>query len=187
MALSAVDLLARLLIASALGALVGVEREAASRGAGPRTHALVALGARCSPSPRSGWSRARLVLRAPSPGERASGALAGRASEGDAVVRCERPRLGCSGPAGVRAGIREPRGREECLIEVGEVAVPQWPALVLHGHHREHTAEGLMKARQRPMRSSARSRPATSPAEEHDRERGCEDRRGEHARSSPGR
>jgi putative Mg2+ transporter-C (MgtC) family protein len=45
MALSAVDLLARLLIASALGALVGVEREAVSRGAGARTHALVALGA----------------------------------------------------------------------------------------------------------------------------------------------
>src|SRR5947209_2898142 len=45
MALSSLDLLSRLLIASVLGALVGVEREVASRGAGARTHALVALGA----------------------------------------------------------------------------------------------------------------------------------------------
>lgn len=40
-----VELLVRLVVAAALGAVVGLEREAAGRGAGGRTHALVALGA----------------------------------------------------------------------------------------------------------------------------------------------
>jgi putative Mg2+ transporter-C (MgtC) family protein len=39
------ELLPRLLVAALLGALIGLEREAAARGAGARTHALVALGA----------------------------------------------------------------------------------------------------------------------------------------------
>jgi putative Mg2+ transporter-C (MgtC) family protein len=45
MQLSTGALIARLLLAAALGALVGIEREASARGAGVRTHALVALGA----------------------------------------------------------------------------------------------------------------------------------------------
>ena len=45
MDLATVDLLARLAVAAVLGAAVGVERESAARGAGARTHALVALGA----------------------------------------------------------------------------------------------------------------------------------------------
>lgn len=44
MNLDIASLVLRLLVAAALGALVGVERESASRGAGVRTHALVALG-----------------------------------------------------------------------------------------------------------------------------------------------
>jgi putative Mg2+ transporter-C (MgtC) family protein len=43
--LGTVDLLARLAVAAVLGAAVGAERESAARGAGARTHALVALGA----------------------------------------------------------------------------------------------------------------------------------------------
>jgi putative Mg2+ transporter-C (MgtC) family protein len=38
-------LIVRLLLAAVLGALVGIERESAARGAGIRTHALVSLGA----------------------------------------------------------------------------------------------------------------------------------------------
>src|SRR3954469_11352931 len=38
-------LIVRLLLAAVLGALVGIERESAARGAGIRTHAVVALGA----------------------------------------------------------------------------------------------------------------------------------------------
>jgi len=45
MHLSTGALVVRLLLAVVLGALVGFEREAAARGAGLRTHALVALGA----------------------------------------------------------------------------------------------------------------------------------------------
>lgn len=45
MHLSTTELAVRLLLATALGAAVGFERESASRGAGSRTHALVALGA----------------------------------------------------------------------------------------------------------------------------------------------
>ena len=45
MQLSTGALIARLVLAAALGALVGIEREASARGAGIRTHALVALGA----------------------------------------------------------------------------------------------------------------------------------------------
>lgn len=45
MTLSIGALVLRLALAAALGALVGVEREQAARGAGIRTHALVALGA----------------------------------------------------------------------------------------------------------------------------------------------
>jgi hypothetical protein len=43
--LSFVDSLARLLAAGALGAMIGLEREPAGRGAGLHTHAVVALGA----------------------------------------------------------------------------------------------------------------------------------------------
>lgn len=45
MQLSTGALVLRLLLAAVLGALVGIERESAARGAGIRTHALVALGA----------------------------------------------------------------------------------------------------------------------------------------------
>lgn len=45
MDLATVELLGRLVLAAGLGAVVGVEREAAARGAGARTHAVVALGA----------------------------------------------------------------------------------------------------------------------------------------------
>ena len=45
MHLSTGALIARLVLAVVLGALVGIEREAAARGAGVRTHALVSLGA----------------------------------------------------------------------------------------------------------------------------------------------
>lgn len=39
------ELVTRLAVAAALGAIVGLERETAARGAGARTHSLVALGA----------------------------------------------------------------------------------------------------------------------------------------------
>lgn len=45
MDLATFELLGRLVLSAALGGVVGIEREAASRGAGVRTHALVALGA----------------------------------------------------------------------------------------------------------------------------------------------
>ncbi|HEX5947038.1 MAG TPA: MgtC/SapB family protein [Acidimicrobiales bacterium] len=45
MELTAVELLGRLFLAAVLGLVVGVERDSSSRGAGGRTHALVALGA----------------------------------------------------------------------------------------------------------------------------------------------
>src|SRR5258708_4555566 len=45
MHLSTADLIGRLAVAALLGALVGVERESAAKGAGVRTHAVVALGA----------------------------------------------------------------------------------------------------------------------------------------------
>jgi putative Mg2+ transporter-C (MgtC) family protein len=45
MELAVTDLLGRLLFAAGLGAVVGVERDSAARGAGARTHALVSLGA----------------------------------------------------------------------------------------------------------------------------------------------
>ena len=45
MHLGTAELLLRLTLAAGLGAAVGVEREAASRGAGIRTHALVSMGA----------------------------------------------------------------------------------------------------------------------------------------------
>jgi len=45
MHLSTSALIVRLLLAAVLGALVGIERESAARGAGIRTHALVSLGA----------------------------------------------------------------------------------------------------------------------------------------------
>src|SRR4051812_886369 len=44
MAISFVVVVSRLLVAALLGGLIGLEREAAARGAGARTHALVALG-----------------------------------------------------------------------------------------------------------------------------------------------
>jgi putative Mg2+ transporter-C (MgtC) family protein len=45
MDLSTAELLLRLFAAAALGAVVGIERTSAAKGAGARTHALVALGA----------------------------------------------------------------------------------------------------------------------------------------------
>lgn len=45
MALTTAEMAARLLLAVALGAVVGLEREGASRAAGMRTHAVVSLGA----------------------------------------------------------------------------------------------------------------------------------------------
>jgi putative Mg2+ transporter-C (MgtC) family protein len=45
MHLSSVDLIVRLLVAALLGAVVGIERESAAKGAGVRTHSIVALGA----------------------------------------------------------------------------------------------------------------------------------------------
>src|SRR5436189_5352870 len=45
MHLSTTELILRLLVAAALGAVVGIERDSAAKGAGARTHALVALGA----------------------------------------------------------------------------------------------------------------------------------------------
>jgi putative Mg2+ transporter-C (MgtC) family protein len=45
MHLSSIDLILRLAVAAMLGAVVGVERESASKGAGIRTHSVVALGA----------------------------------------------------------------------------------------------------------------------------------------------
>src|SRR4051812_20551892 len=44
MAISFVVVVSRLLVAALLGGLIGLERETAARGAGARTHALVALG-----------------------------------------------------------------------------------------------------------------------------------------------
>src|SRR5262245_57018529 len=45
MHLSTADLILRLAVAGLLGAVVGIERESAAKGAGIRTHAVVALGA----------------------------------------------------------------------------------------------------------------------------------------------
>jgi putative Mg2+ transporter-C (MgtC) family protein len=45
MELAVTELVGRLILAAGLGAVVGVERDAAARGAGARTHALVSLGA----------------------------------------------------------------------------------------------------------------------------------------------
>lgn len=45
MRLTVIELALRLCLAAALGAVVGIERERASQGAGVRTHALVSLGA----------------------------------------------------------------------------------------------------------------------------------------------
>src|SRR3954452_7967006 len=45
MTIPLLTVVSRLLLATLLGGLIGLEREAASRGAGARTHALVALGA----------------------------------------------------------------------------------------------------------------------------------------------
>jgi putative Mg2+ transporter-C (MgtC) family protein len=45
MHLGLIDLTLRLLIAAAIGAVVGIERDSAAKGAGARTHAIVALGA----------------------------------------------------------------------------------------------------------------------------------------------
>jgi putative Mg2+ transporter-C (MgtC) family protein len=45
MHISSADLFVRLLVAALLGAIVGIERESASKGAGVRTHSIVALGA----------------------------------------------------------------------------------------------------------------------------------------------
>ena len=45
MELAVTELLGRLIFAAGLGAVVGVERDSAARGAGARTHALVSLGA----------------------------------------------------------------------------------------------------------------------------------------------
>jgi putative Mg2+ transporter-C (MgtC) family protein len=45
MHLSSADLIIRLLVAALLGAVVGIERESSAKGAGVRTHAIVALGA----------------------------------------------------------------------------------------------------------------------------------------------
>src|SRR5262245_2450148 len=45
MHISSADLIVRLLVAAVLGAAVGIERESAAKGAGIRTHAIVALGA----------------------------------------------------------------------------------------------------------------------------------------------
>jgi len=45
MHLATSELILRLLVAAVLGAVVGIERDSAAKGAGARTHALVALGA----------------------------------------------------------------------------------------------------------------------------------------------
>ncbi len=45
MYISNIELIARLLLATALGAIIGFEREAKNKPAGVRTHALVCLGA----------------------------------------------------------------------------------------------------------------------------------------------
>src|SRR5215471_5830107 len=45
MHLSSIDLILRLAVAAMLGAVVGIERESAAKGAGVRTHSIVALGA----------------------------------------------------------------------------------------------------------------------------------------------
>ncbi len=45
MHLATIDLMGRLVLAALLGAAVGFERDAAAKGAGSRTHAMVALGA----------------------------------------------------------------------------------------------------------------------------------------------
>lgn len=45
MELTVLELTGRLVLAAALGVVVGVERDSAARGAGARTHALVSLGA----------------------------------------------------------------------------------------------------------------------------------------------